>query len=95
MAEKNLVIQLDEHWRIEPDAACWQLRYEKQGAINKKTNKPSLTKVDSFHATLTQALTVYLDESLKACAFAEDLLARIKELEAKIEKAVGGIKRHA
>lgn len=79
-------IQLDENYSIESDAACWTLTYEKEGDINPKTGKPIVSRDASYHANLKQALVKYLDNSLKPCKDAQDVLKRITELEKTIEK---------
>lgn len=83
------MIQLDEFYRIEEDAASWNLIYEKEGEINDKTGKPSISRDASYHANLKQALVVYLDKSLKGSTDAQDVIRRITEAEERIEKAVG------
>lgn len=83
------MIQLDEFYRIEEDAVSWNLIYEKEGEINDKTGKPSISRDASYHANLKQALVVYLDKSLKGSTDAQDVIRRITEAEERIEKAVG------
>lgn len=82
------MIQLDEYYRIEEDAASWNLIYEKEGEINDKTGKPSISRDASYHANLKQALVVYLDKCLKGSTDIQDVVRRITEAEARIE-AVG------
>ena len=79
------MIQLDEYYRIEEDAASWNLIYEKEGEINAKTGKPSISRDASYHANLKQALVMYLDKSLKGSTDVQDVIQRISEAEARIE----------
>ena len=79
-------IQLDENYSIESDTACWVLNYEKEGEINPKTGKPIISPDASYHANLRQALAKYLDNALKPCKDAQDLMRRITEVEKTIEK---------
>lgn len=97
MADKKLcVIVLDDYYWIEADSFSWNLMYEKVGAINPDTGKPTISRGNpSFHATLAQAIQKYIDENLRDCSDLKAVVKRIKELEASIEKVWKGIDKHA
>lgn len=61
------------------------LQYEKKGDINPKTGKPKTTRDVSYHANLKQALSKYLDESLKPSTELQGVLNRIAQVEQTIQ----------
>jgi len=93
MENKITSIVLDKNYTIVPDAACWQLIYRKEGKINQETGKPTISRDQTFHANLSQALHTYIDLELRECSDLKEILDAISALEKKIDKAVGGIKR--
>ena len=85
-------IKLDDNYKVYPDTACWILAYEKVGNVNPKTGKPTITSNTSYHATLVQSLSAYLDKCLEPADSIQSVINRISEAEQRIEKAVGGVK---
>ncbi len=86
------MIQLDKHYRIERDAASWNLVYEKQGDINPDTGKPRMSRDVTYHANLKGALTFYLDLSCDGSTDVQSVVEAITAAEARIDKAFTGIK---
>lgn len=80
------MIRLDEFYTIESDARCWVLTYEKSGDINPDTGKPTISRDVSYHANLKQLLTRYLDDCLRPSTNLQDVINRIAEVEANIDK---------
>jgi len=76
-----MAIQLDEFYRVEHDAACWTLVYEKHGDINPNTGKPKTSRDAAYFPNLKQTLIRYLDESLKGSTEVLDVINRIREVE--------------
>lgn len=81
------MIQLDENYRVEKDAASWNLIYEKQGDINPNTGRPSMSRDVTYHANLKQALVTYLDLSLEGSTDVQGVVAAISEAERRIALA--------
>lgn len=79
------MIRLDDFYTVDDESACWSLTYRKEGDINPTTGKPSISTDVSYHANLKQALTKYLDESLKGSESLHSVLSRISEVEQRIE----------
>ena len=86
-------MKIDEYWSIESDAACWTLRYYKEGP--ERNSKGDLVKSSSssYHATFEQALKHYCDASLKVSDELKDVKDALAAAMAKIEKLTAGIKR--
>lgn len=82
-------MKLDEFYTVEPDTACWVLTYEKQGDINPKTGKPTISRDVSYHADLKQSLVAYLDKCLEPSTDIQDVIHRISEAENRIAKGLG------
>ncbi len=80
-----MAIILDEQYRIEAEPACWSLIYEvPTGKVSPTTGEPTFSRDASYHANLKQALTKYLDESLKESSSLVDVLERLKAAEQNI-----------
>lgn len=79
------MIKLDKNYRIEEDAHSWNLVYEGKGPVNPKTGKPKKLYDISYHANLKQALSTYLDKSLKGSTELQGVLARLSEVEQRIQ----------
>lgn len=86
-------IAIDEYYSIEPDSCSWNLLYEKEGGINAKTGKRIVSSDISYHATLSQALSFYLNEVPKDSATLTRILGRIREAEENIKRLCEGIKK--
>lgn len=86
--EDKVVLRLDKHYRIEADARSWNLIYEKYGAINPDTGKPTLSMDTTYHANLKYALISYLEKDMAEANGLPDLLARIELAEQNVEAAV-------
>lgn len=81
-----MTIQLDEHYRIEDEAACWILHCKiPTGKTSPTTGEPTFSLETSYHANFKQALIKYLDESLKGCESLQQVLSRITDVEQRIE----------
>lgn len=96
-------MKLDDNFRIEEDAYCWTLVERLKPRKKKDTEE---VKVDAngeivyneertYHGTLAQALTKYLDLSLKGSEQVRDVLTRLREAEKRIETATAGVRRRA
>ena len=57
-------MKIDDHYTIEHDSTCWTLSYEKIGDINPDTEKPKISKWQTYHISLKQALEAYFDAKL-------------------------------
>lgn len=82
------MMQLDEFYTVEKDARCWILTYEKIGPEKNDKGKLVISRDQTYHANLKQALVYYLDNCLKGSTDAQDVINRITEAEKKIDKAV-------
>ena len=81
-----MAIKLDEFYTVEDDTNCWTLTYKKAtGKTSETTGDPTYTVKPTYHANLRQALSKYLDESLKGSSSLDEVLNRITEVEARIE----------
>jgi hypothetical protein len=84
----QLVIKLDENYRIECDTYNYHLKYSKVGEINEKTGKPSVSNDEWYFPRLSQALNRYFNQAMKSAADIEEL----KEEISRVEKIISGIK---
>lgn len=81
-------MKIDENYSIEPEACSWNLVYQKEGGINKKTGKPTVTSWIQYHSNLRYALEAYLHESLRECAEVSEVLGAIRAAEDRISSLV-------
>lgn len=86
-------IQLDDNWYVEADATSWNLHYEKEGDINPKTGKPTMTHDVSYHARLVDALKCYLNEVPKSATTVGQLVLEWNKAAERIEIACKGISK--
>lgn len=79
-------MRLDEHYSIATDTYCVSLLFRREKEIEKNGEKKTVTEKDSFHfATVQQALKRYVQESIKECKDAQEVLKKIDELEKRID----------
>ncbi len=79
------IMKLDSCFYLDTDKNNYILRYEsKSGEINKKTGKEILKKDFWYYPKLNQALSKYINESLKPCENILSLNQKINELESLI-----------
>lgn len=77
-----LKVDLDEKYSIWAGLDNVTLYYESvSNDINPKTGKPIVSKWQTYHATLGQALVRYLDMNLRASQDIKEVSEKIKELE--------------
>lgn len=74
-------MKLDENFEIKKISNYWTLYYAE---LNSKTGKTSKNK--TFHMTLKQGLESYCDAALDPCESVVEVLAKIDELHAVIDK---------
>lgn len=77
-------MKLDKFYTVEPDASCWVLNYEKVGPDKNDKGELITSRNTSYHANLKQALSKYLDNTLKPCSTVEAVINRIDEVEEMI-----------
>lgn len=81
------MIQLDNNYRIETDANNYTLiKEENTGEIHKETGKETISKDQWYFPKLNQCLSKYLNESVKGAESVKELLEKVNEVEAKINK---------
>jgi len=84
------MIRIDEHFSLAADTHCVALYYEKQGDINPETGKHKVSKWETYHANVEQALKKWKDEILKTPAYDDAvhdfgiLIDKIEEVDNKI-----------
>ena len=72
---------LDENFTLTNDSNNWMLNYEKEGEINPKTNRPTLTKETWYFGNLNQALNRYVNESAKQSETVKDLQIQLAMIQ--------------
>lgn len=88
------MIKIDEHYTLTPSKHCWTLKYEKEGDINPDTDRPTITRRESFHGSFEQAIRKYADERLKDTVYDDakhDIGIIISKLN-RIEQTIQNIK---
>ncbi len=75
MGTKRKEIKLSDEWSLVADPHCWIMRNYKKGTKQ---------EVQTYHATVEQALNHYVNSVLKASDSAMGLLVAIVELKAEI-----------
>ena len=78
------MIKLDENYTVEHDTYCWTLKFKKEKEVTDEETKQTkvvVSKNESFHASLKDALKKYADQSLKIEGSVFDLISKIKDLE--------------
>lgn len=79
---------IDENYTIEKDAHNYILKYEKEGEMNPKTNKLTITRSESFHMTMRDALNSYMDKVIGCPEEISELLDAIKTAQETVNKAL-------
>lgn len=82
------MLKLDQHYYIETNANNWTLRFE--GDSYEKKVKGKITTVTPknvwYYPNLKLCLNRYMNEVTKPCSSVENILLKLEEIEAKIEK---------
>lgn len=78
-------MRLDENFELTSDEYSWTLTYTKEGEVNPATGRPKQTVQRTYHSNLAQALKGYVDNSLKPAQTVEEMLAKLTELEQRID----------
>ena len=81
-------MRLDENFTLTSDSNNWILNYEKEGDINHKTNRPTLTKETWYFGNLNQALNRYVNEVTKISQTVEDLQIQLVKIQGTINTAL-------
>ena len=81
-------MKLDENYRLESDSNQWTLIYEKEGAINPKTDKPIVSSDKWYFGNLKQALMRYTDQSVKPSETVEELLIQLIRVEGAVNSSM-------
>jgi hypothetical protein len=85
------IIILDDEYAVESDTYCWILKSRKAtGTISDKAGSTNFGKEIirenvTYHGSLKQALTVYLDESLRDSSTVREVVERITDAIKRIE----------
>lgn len=79
-------MKLDEFYTLEKESIGWHLTRLEYGDINPDTGKPIMSKKDTWHATMRNALVHYVDESLNPNKPVLDLLDQLNLLIAWAKK---------
>lgn len=61
-----MVIKINENWTIESDTLQWILKFEKEGEVNPKTGRPTLTKDSFYYNKLSEAIRAYINKMLQS-----------------------------
>ena len=87
-------IKLDDEYTIESDSASWNLHYcSPTGKVSKKTGEPTFSTDVSYHATLAQACSSYLNNRPKGSTTVSEILDRVTDAERAVIAACRGIKK--
>lgn len=81
-------MRLDENFTLTNDSNNWILNYEKEGDINHKTNRPTLTKETWYFGKLDQALNRYVNEATKQSEDVNDLRVQLSRIQDTINQVV-------
>lgn len=79
------IIVLDENWKIDTSGGTATLLYEKEGEVNPKTNKPSVSRDTFYYSTIKQALVGYSNRSINVCKDTGEILKKLDEIEELIK----------
>jgi hypothetical protein len=80
------MIVLDDLYTIETDTYNYTLKYKESKGINEETGKEQFSKSESYFPTLKQALLTYMNYALKPSESIDDILVRLDEVEAVINR---------
>lgn len=78
-------MRIDEFYTLTNDSNGWTLKFEEFTGKLTKNGNPSKKTHTTYHGTLLQALTRYLDDCLKASESVEEIHQKIEEALVKIE----------
>jgi uncharacterized protein YcgI (DUF1989 family) len=90
----TMKIKLDDEYTIESDSASWNLHYcAPTGKMSKTTGEPTFSTDVSYHATLAQACSFYLNERPKGSTSLTEILERLNQAERAVIGACRGISK--
>lgn len=81
-------IKLDDNWRIDNSSGSATLVFEKEGDINEKTGKLTISKDVFYYSTVKQALIGYTNRCL---VYSENITEVLNKLES-IENLIKNMK---
>ena len=79
-------IKLDDRYSIDRDNYCWMLKYREEKGVSEKTGKVKVSERTTYHATLQQTLSEYVDSSIRVAE-------SVSELKERLEGAMNVIER--
>ena len=82
-------IILDENYTLVASEYNWILKYEKEGEISPKTGKPKVSRDETYHKTINQALAAYVDKKLKT---GHEISADILAISEQLKQLLNSIK---
>lgn len=78
-------MRLDDNYTIEQDPHNIILRYEKEGDINPKTGKPTITKHEYYYKDVQDALKAYINKSIDVNEDVESVLERLSHAMERVK----------
>lgn len=81
-------MKLDDKYWIEGETHNWILMYESEVKINGKGEEYS-SKDHWYFSKLSNCLSKYVEQNLKCCETINDVLVRLDNIEAVINKIKG------
>lgn len=85
-------IKLDDNWRIDNSSGSATLIFEKEGDINDKTGRPTISKDTFFYSTVKQALIGYTNRCLVYSDSITEVLNKLESIENLIKSIKDEIK---
>lgn len=85
-------IKLDDNWRIDNSSGSATLVFEKEGEINEKTGKPTISKDIFYYSTVKQALIGYTNRCLVYLDDIPSILNKLESIENLIKNTKDEIK---
>lgn len=74
-------IKLDDNWRIDNSSGSATLVFEKEGDINEKTGKPTISKDIFYYSTVKQVLIGYTNRCLVYSDNITSILSKLESIE--------------
>jgi len=82
----NNTIRLDNEYYVSHDNLSWTLLYRKEGKINEKTGKPTISSETFYYPSLTLVLQKYKDQAIKPCKDVIEVLDKLNVISNNINK---------
>lgn len=74
-------MKIDDNYTVDKTADCFILRYEKHGGISKKTGDPIVSKDQTYHISLKDALKSYVNKVVEPSQTSLAVLSQLEQIE--------------